>query len=40
MLTKSSPIQTKPKPPILPTIQINKTAFYPAPQKTLALIQK
>jgi hypothetical protein len=30
----------KPKPPILPTIQINKTAFYPAPQKTLGILQK
>jgi hypothetical protein len=28
------------KPPILPTIQINKTAFYPTPQKTLGILQK
>jgi hypothetical protein len=24
----------------LPTIQINKTAFYPTPQKTLGILQK
>ena len=39
----SRPLKTtpnKPKPPILPTIQINKTAFYPAPQKTLGILQK
>jgi len=37
---QTKPNQTKPKPPILPTIQINKTAFYPAPQKTLGILQK
>jgi hypothetical protein len=37
---KTHPTPTKPKPPILPTIQINKTAFYPAPQKTLGVLQK
>jgi hypothetical protein len=25
---------------IFPTIQINKTAFYPTPQKTLGVLQK
>jgi hypothetical protein len=26
--------------PIFPTIQINKTVFYPTPQKTLGVLQK
>ncbi|CAC9522747.1 hypothetical protein [uncultured Gammaproteobacteria bacterium] len=40
----SRPLKTHSKPnqnhPIFPTIQINKTAFYPAPQKTLGILQK
>ncbi|CAC9512056.1 hypothetical protein [uncultured Gammaproteobacteria bacterium] len=42
-LLNSRPLKTtpnKPKPPVFPTIQINKTAFYPAPQKTLGILQK
>ncbi|VVH59032.1 hypothetical protein BAZOLSSOX_2609 [uncultured Gammaproteobacteria bacterium] len=38
------PLKNHPKPnqnhPFFPTIQINKTAFYPAPQKTLGILQK
>ena len=39
---KTQPNQTKPNQnhPFFPTIQINKTAFYPTPQKILGILQK